>query len=161
MAYRYNPLTNQFEQESNTFNSDEILAYVNNRINDLIAGADTSLDTLAELASALQNNPTFLSSLQTDITNLSGTFQNPVSGLVQLFANEVTTASGDAGLLAASGILNTLLQQNLNTLNNIQTYFLDSAIANHGDFHVDHLTVGTSATANYTPRSTLTGQLIP
>ena len=56
MAYRYNPLTNQFEQESNTFNSDEILAYVNNRINDLIAGADTSLDTLAELAGAIQRH---------------------------------------------------------------------------------------------------------
>jgi hypothetical protein len=161
MAYRFNPLTNQFEQESNTFNSDEILAYVNDRINDLVGSAASSLDTLAEFSTALQNDPQFLSSLQADITSLSGTFANPVSGLVQLFANEVNTASGDAGLLAASGILNTLLQQNLHTLNNIQTYFLDSAIANHGDFHVDHLTVGTSATADYTPRSTLTGQLIP
>ena len=161
MAYRYNPLTNQFEQESNTFNSDEILAYVNNRINDLVAGADTSLDTLAELAGAIQNNPTFLSSLQTDITNLSGTFENPVSGLVQRFADELNSTSGGAGVATASGILNSLLQQNLNTLNAIQTYFLDSAIANHGDFHVDHLTVGTSATATYSPRSSVTGELIP
>ena len=161
MAYRFNPLTNQFEQESNTFNSDEILAYVNDRINDLVGAADSSLDTLAELSTALQNDPQFLSSLQADITSLSGTFANPVSGLVQLFANEVNTASGDAGLLAASGILNTLLQQNLNTLNTIQTYFLDSAIANHGDFHVDHLTIGTSATATYSPRSSVTGELIP
>ena len=161
MAYRYNPLTNQFEQESNTFNSDEILAYVNNRINDLVAGADTSLDTLAELAGAIQNNPTFLSSLQTDITNLSGTFENPVSGLVQRFADELNSTSGGAGVATASGILNSLLQQNLNTLNAIQTYFLDSAISTHGDFHVDHLTVGTSATATYSPRSSVTGELIP
>ena len=161
MAYRYNPLTNQFEQESNTFNSDEILAYVNNRINDLVAGADTSLDTLAELATALQNNPTFLSTLQNNITNLSGTFENPVSGLVQRFADELNSTSGGAGVATASGILNSLLQQNLNTLNAIQTYFLDSAIANHGDFHVDHLTIGTSATATYSPRSSVTGELIP
>ena len=161
MAYRYNPLTNQFEQESNTFSSDEILAYVNNRINDLTAGADSSLDTLGELSAALQNNPTFLSSLQTDVTNLSGTFENPVSGLVQRFADELNSTSGGAGVATASGILNSLLQQNLNTLNAIQTYFLDSAIANHGDFHVDHLTIGTSATATYSPRSSVTGELIP
>jgi hypothetical protein len=161
MAYRFNPLTNQFEQESNTFNSDEILAYVNDRINDLVGAADSSLDTLAELSTALQNDPQFLSTLQADITNLSGTFQNPVSGLVQRFADELASTSGGAGVATASGILNSLLQQNLNTLNAIQTYFLDSAIANHGDFHVDHLTIGTSATATYSPRSSVTGELIP
>ena len=116
---------------------------------------------MAELASALDNDPQFLSSLQTDITNLSGTFQNPVSGLVQRFADELESTSGGAGVATASGILNSLLQQNLNTLNAIQTYFLDSAIANHGDFHVDHLTIGTSATATYSPRSSVTGELIP
>ena len=67
MAYRFNPFNNQFEQESNTFNSDEILAYVNNRINDILGGVNAEFDTLREVANALDNDPSFLATLQTHI----------------------------------------------------------------------------------------------
>ena len=168
MAYRFNPFNNQFEQESNTFNSDEILAYVNNRINDILGGVNAEFDTLREVANALGNDPSFLPTLQAHIATLSGQFSAPISGIVQEFMDGVESSSGGAGVATASGILTSLVNQvaakadaNVTLLSEIQAYFLDSALATHGDLHVDHVTIGTSAAADYSPRSSVDGQLIP
>ena len=50
MAYRFNPFTNNFEDQSNTIGTDQILAYINNRINDVLGGVNSEFDTLREIA---------------------------------------------------------------------------------------------------------------
>ena len=168
MAYRFNPFTNNFEDQSNTIGTDQILAYINNRINDVLGGVNSEFDTLREIADALGSDPSFLPKLQGAITSLSGTFASPISGIVQQFMDGVESSSGGAGVATASGILTALINQVAATadandalLDDIQAYFLDRAVATHGDLHVDHLTVETSAAANYAPRSSVSGQLIP
>lgn len=161
MAYRFNPFTNTFEDQSNTIGTDQLLAYINNRINDVLGGVNAEFDTLREIADAMGSDPDFLPKLQGAITNLSGTFASPISGLVQRFADELESSSGGAGVATASGILTSLVNQVAAETDDIQAYFLDAALANHGDLHVDHLTVETSAAATYSPRSSVSGQLIP
>lgn len=87
-----------------------------NYFNSVATGAPAALDTLAELAAAINNDPSFAASVTTALGNrvlkagdtMTGTLNLPANGL-QLAGNQIVTSGGNVGLgmspVANNGIL--------------------------------------------------------
>lgn len=72
-----------------TWSSDKIVAFIDSQLSDLLAGAPDALDTLGELAAAINNNPNFA----TDIANLANSVRYDVEQTLDATQKEQARAN--------------------------------------------------------------------
>ena len=155
---RFNPFTNNFEEQGR--NEGALLAYVNNRLNDIVGTSPADLDTLRELSDALAADAQFFSrvaQVSGDLATLSGevaainsTSPAAVAAVSGFLASKISTTSGSLTTLVSttSGALAATIAANAAEAGTLQ-YALDKAMTG-ADFYIDVVTVGTPATATYT-----------
>ena len=93
----------------NTTNSTQIAttAYVTTAISDLVGSANSALDTLNEIATALGNDPNFATTITTELGKKVNTINSKLTGIIDLSeVTAITGASGIRGFLTLDNVTN-------------------------------------------------------
>ena len=93
----------------NTTNSTQIAttAYVTTAISDLVGSANSALDTLNEIATALGNDPNFATTITTELGKKVNTINSKLTGIIDLSdVTAITGASGIRGFLTLGNVTN-------------------------------------------------------
>lgn len=119
---RYNTSTSVLEYFDSSYKSIASESYVNTQITNLIDSSPATLDTLNELAAALNDDANF----HTTITNLIGTKENTITGAATTITGSDLTAdkavvSNSSGKIAVSVVTSTELGYLSGTTSAVQT----------------------------------------